>query len=178
MLNVCYTCYSIAYHENIFNTHQMSLDISTLSTLITITILFNSWHCSHLRSCVLQAAPVFIVIVPAFRGPRLALTGIFLLYIRLILAISQLAWVYTLYTDQYLFFFCHRRNYYWYWRLGFSQLNSIVFYQMYTYKYIYPVCNTFTKESKFMNCTERKFHSDQKCESICMKDRRIFTVQY
>lgn len=29
MLNVCYTCYSIAYHENIFNTHQMSLDIST-----------------------------------------------------------------------------------------------------------------------------------------------------
>lgn len=42
MLNVCYTCYSIAYHENIFNAHQMSLDISTLSTLITITILFNS----------------------------------------------------------------------------------------------------------------------------------------
>lgn len=133
MLNVCYTCYSIAYHENIFNTHQMSLDISTLSTLITITILFNSWHCSHLRSCVLQAAPVFIVIVPAFRGPRLALTGIFLLYIRLILAISQLAWVYTLYTDQYLFFFCHRRKVMeaWIFSVKFNSLLSNVYIQIY-----------------------------------------------
>lgn len=159
----CYTCNSMAYHENIFNTHQTSLDISTLSTLITIIILFTGyvikiWHCSHLRSCVLQAAPVFVVIIPAVRGPRLALTGIFLLYIRVILVTSQLALVYTLYTDQYLFFFRHRRNYYWYLRLGFSQSNSIVFYQMYTYKYIYPVCNRLTKESKLIYCTENKFH--------------------
>lgn len=130
----------------------MSLDISTLSTLITITILFNSWHCSHLRSCVLQAAPVFIVIIPAVRGPRLALTGLFLLYIRVVLVTSQLAWVYTLYTDQY-FSSVTEGITTGIWGLDF--LNQI---QMYTYKYMFPVCNRLTKESKLINCTENKFH--------------------
>lgn len=140
--------------------------------------MINPWHCSHLRSCVFQAAPVFVVIVPAVCASRLALTGPFLLYIRAVLLTNQLAWVYTLYTDQNLFFFCQRRNYYL--MLKFYQSNSIVFYQMYTYKYkfIQYVIGLLKNQNSVI--AQRSFISDQKYTSIYMymKDSCIRMIPY